>query len=166
MNTLVCLWNVFFSYLKEQNLFCMLKREQSSMYWAIEKSKQTSTNNSWTNSSEYGNINNHIIRTFCHICFSIWAQCFTHGFQTLITHGSCYMFCLLLSISDVGQWLSQSHWNTSSIFILHLSLHHLFSFSACRPLGASYLFHTKTWLLMQNAQRGYEIYACNYMVSV
>lgn len=54
LNTLVCLWNVFFffSYLKEQNLFCMLKREQSSMYWAIEKSNKRQQTTSWTSSSK------------------------------------------------------------------------------------------------------------------
>lgn len=100
------------------------------------------------------------MRTFSHICFLIWAQCFTHGFQTLMfTHGSYYMFSLLLSISDISLWMSQSHWNTSSIFILH-PLYIIFSlilWNGLLTIRGFLSFHTKTWLLMQIAQRGYEI---------
>lgn len=73
----------FFFFLPERaKSFCMLKRDQSSMYWAIEKSKQTSTN-----SSALENI--HVIKvpTVCQGC-TFFCVCFTRAIPTFVfTHG-------------------------------------------------------------------------------
>lgn len=134
----------FFSYLKEQDLFSMLKREQSSMYWAIEKSKQTLTNNLWTNSSKYGETPSNPT-SYAHLVmrFSLWAQCFSFHVERLewpTVHVTCLVCCSACQMS-----VNECCLHNEIHRVFHIpSLHPwspLFSFlTVCRPLGASFIY--------------------------
>lgn len=134
----------FFSYLKEQNLFCMFKREQSSMYWAIEKSKQTSTNNFWTNSSKQGNMKTHILRTFLsHLFFNLSTTVFfTVRIQTLMSiHCSCYSQLVAFYIQCQSMNVMVTLKYITSVFYKLYLLHPFFFGTVCRPLGLPIFSH-------------------------
>lgn len=126
----------FFFFLSERakSFFCMLKREQSSMYWAIEKSKQTSTNNSWTCSSKWGHMNTH---TFCaHFVTFVFLS--EHNVFLHTWNPNAYL--QLMVHVTVSRWMSRSHWNTLRLFSCCIYFIHLSFRRRLQAVGASHLF--------------------------
>lgn len=103
----------FFSYMNEQNPFCMFKDKQSSMYWAIEKSKQTSTNSLENMKHSHTRPHpTHILSSLCKFVFAPYGQ--VNPSRRLFAN----VTRLSPSTSDVCQRMSLSHWSKAPAFIL------------------------------------------------
>lgn len=115
------------------------------MYWAIEKSKQTSTQ-THCNREPLHQQKTHISY---HSRFPIWAQCFHWKSDTHVHSWS--MLLLHVKFVAVSQWMLNSHWKKSPIFIIHLFIHRLLCFLCIglQTIWASNLFHTKNFQLIQ-----------------
>lgn len=107
-------------------LFVCSDSKESSMYWAIEKSKQTSTNSSRdTTKTPASPRETHIL------CY-----------QSSTSTSSWLMLRVRGRLVSLGHWMSPSRPSKAACFYLA---------RVYRSFRASAGFHTKSWLFMQNA---------------
>lgn len=155
MNTLVCLWNVFFfSYLRVQNFLYVKKR--TVFHVLGNRDIQTNVNKQLLDKLIliWKHEHPHYTHILSHLFFNLSTKFFfTQGNLNTYVH-SWFMLHVHFVAFYVSRWMSQSHWNTFLLFSYSISSSYIFSspslWTVCRPFGLPTFLH-QNWTFNANA---------------